>query len=223
MSVQSSVVPLSSAVPTTARRVTGFVRIAAALTLAFALGFQIVEKTVHNDLVPSEYFSFFTIQVSIIAIVVLFAGGMVALRHPTDSAAYTTIRMSVLAYAIMTAVVYNLLLRGLPDTGFVASAWPGEIMHVWIPIVMALDWLLAPGRARLRFGALVIVLIYPVAWLLYTFVRGAIVGWYPYPFLEPSTGLPSVAAYIGAIFVFVLIVAVVAIALSRLGSPKSRD
>jgi len=219
MSLQSSVAPLSSVAPTTARRVTAFIRITAALTLAFALGFQIVEKTLHNDLVPAEYFSFFTIQSSIIAIIVLFAGGMLALRHTSDSVSHTTIRMAVLAYAIMTAVVYNLLLRGLPDAGFVASAWPGEIMHVWIPIVMALDWLLSTGRPRLRWRGLALVLIYPTAWLLYTFIRGALVAWYPYPFLEPASGLPSVLAYIAAIFAFVLAVAALAIGYSRLRRP----
>lgn len=27
---------------------------------------------------------------------------------------------------------------------------------------------------------------WPVAWLLFTFVRGAITGWYPYPFLDAA-------------------------------------
>jgi hypothetical protein len=27
-------------------------------------------------------------------------------------------------------------------------------------------------------------MIWPLAWLVYTFVRGALTGWYPYPFLD---------------------------------------
>lgn len=30
-------------------------------------------------------------------------------------------------------------------------------------------------------------LAFPLAWIAYTFVRGAVVGWYPYPFLDVTT------------------------------------
>jgi len=56
------------------RRVAGTQRLAAAATLATALGFQIVEKTVNNDMVPGEYFTYFTILTTILAIVVTAAG-----------------------------------------------------------------------------------------------------------------------------------------------------
>ena len=31
-------------------------------------------------------------------------------------------------------------------------------------------------------------LVYPLVWTLATVVRGAIDGWYPYPFLDPANG-----------------------------------
>jgi hypothetical protein len=111
--------------------------------------------------------------------------------------------------------VYNALLRGIPDEGFVVSTWPGEIMHVWIPIVMLLDWLLSPGRPALRWTALRIVVIFPLVWIGFTLVRGALDGWYPYPFLEPSTGWLSVMAYVVGIAAFIVGLAALAIAYSR--------
>ncbi|MBX3098945.1 MAG: Pr6Pr family membrane protein [Salinibacterium sp.] len=198
-----------------ARRVSGALRLAAATTLLVALVSQIIEKVVNNDMVPQEYFSYFTIQSAMITIVVLAVGGIMALRCDTDTVLYTTIRVSVLAYSVVTAGVYNLLLRGIPDEGYVVAPWPGEIMHVWIPLIVLLDWLLSPGRPALRWTALRIVVIYPLAWVAFTLVRGAATAWFPYPFLEFSTGFVSVALYIVAIAAFIIGIASLGIAYSR--------
>jgi hypothetical protein len=37
-------------------------------------------------------------------------------------------------------------------------------------------------------------LAFPVLWLVYTLIRGAVTDWYPYPFLDPD--LESVASII---------------------------
>jgi hypothetical protein len=206
---------------TTARRVVGTARLAAAAILSIALVFQITEKVINNDMIPQEYFSYFTIQWTMICIVVLAVGGWLAMRHPVDTQLYTTVRMSVLAYAVVTAVVYNVLLRGIPDEGFVVSPWPGEIMHVWIPIFFVVDWLFSPGRPALPWKAIGIAVIYPIAWVTFTLVRGSIDGWFPYPFLEPSTGFVSVAIYVVAISAFVIVLAALAIWYSRVRAPRS--
>lgn len=198
------------------RRTVGILRLAAAGTLTVAIVFQIVEKTVNNDMVPGEYFTYFTILSTILAIMVTALGGVMALHRPIDTVGYTVARMSVLTYAVVTAVVYNLLLRNIPDEGFVVSPWPGEIMHVWIPIVLVLDWLVSPGRPALRWTGLRVVVIFPLAWLAFTLVRGAVTAWYPYPFLEPATGWFSVATYVVGIAAFIVGLASLAIVYSRL-------
>ena len=198
-----------------ARQVAGVLRLTAGAVLAVALGFQIVEKVVNNDMIPQEYFSYFTVQSAMINIVVLLVGGVLALRYRSDTVLYTTIRMSAVAYAIVTAVVYNVLLRGIPDEGFVVTPWPGEIMHVWIPIFFTLDWLLSPGRPALRWTALRVAISYPIAWVAFTLVRGAIDGWFPYPFLEFSTGFVNVATYVVGIAGFIIAIAALAIWYSR--------
>lgn len=204
------------------RRTVGIVRLAAAGTLTVAIVFQIVEKTVNNDMVPEEYFTFFTILTTFLAIVVTAIGGVMALHRPVDTIRYTVARMSILSYAVVTAVVYNLLLRGIPDVGFVVSPWPGEIMHVWIPVVLVLDWLVSPGRPALRWTGLRIVVIFPLVWVVFTLLRGAMTGWYPYPFLEPATGWFSVATYIVGIAAFIIGLASLAIFYSRRGQRQPR-
>jgi hypothetical protein len=195
-----------------ARRSVGILRLGAGTALVVALGFQIVEKILNNAMIAAQYFSYFTIQSSFIAATVLLIGGVSALRRSEDSLAYTVARMSVVAYAVVTAVVYNVLLRGIATMGFHSTPWPGELMHVWVPIFIVLDWLLSPGRPRLRWTALRIVVVYPLVWLAFTLVRGAITGWYPYPFLEPSTGWLSVLTYVLGIAAFIVGLASLAIA-----------
>lgn len=207
--------------PKTARTTAGAARLAVAATLLVALIYQIVDKIEHNDLEPSTYYTLFTIESTMIAIVVVAVGGVLALRRPVDPLGYTAVRVAITSYAVMTAVVYNLLLRGLPDEGYVGPQWPGEIMHVWFPIYIALDWLFAPGRPRLGWRALLVVIVYPLLWLGFTLVRGSIDGWYPYPFLDPASGWGSVLVYILVITAFVVGVAALLIAYSRRRRAKS--
>jgi hypothetical protein len=208
--------PSSSAtVRPKARRVTAVVRAAAGVTVIAALIFQIVEKTVNNDMIPDQYFMFFTVQGAIVTIAVLLWGSHIAWRHPVDPSSLTVARLAVLAYAVVTAVVYNVLLRGIPDEGFVTTPWPGEIMHVWIPIFIVVDWLLAPGRGAVQWKALGVVVVYPLAWVAATIVRGALTNWYPYPFLNPDTGWASVATYIVGIAAFIIAIAALGILVAR--------
>ena len=49
-------------------------------------------------------------------------------------------------------------------------------------------------------------LAFPAVYLGYTIIRGALTGWYPYPFLDPSQtdGYGGVAIWCGAILVIIL-------------------
>ena len=209
---------------TALRRVTGILRIAAGLLVLTAITTQIVDLVVNDAFEPDEYFSYFTIQSSLINIVVLVVGGLLALRWRDDPELYTAVRMSAVTYAVVTAVVYNLLLRGVPTDDFVGVQWPNEVTHVWIPIVIALDWLLSPGRVALAWGRLWLAIGYPLLWLAFTLVRGVLTGWYPYPFLEPDgpAGPLSVIAYIVGITLFILAVACVCIGISRIRLANER-
>ncbi len=70
-------------------------------------------------------------------------------------------------------------------------------------VSVMLDWLLAPPTIGFAFGRSLVWLAYPVAWTAYTMARGALVGWYPYPFLDPADGgYASVAVYVVAIRAF---------------------
>jgi hypothetical protein len=201
----------------THRRVVGALRLLVAVGLLATITIQITDRVVNNAFHPDEYFSYFTIETSLINIVVFAVGGVMAWRHREDTTLFTTIRMSALAYAVVTAGVYNFLLRGVPYVGYAGLQWPNEIIHVWVPILILADWLLSPGRPALSWKAMRVVLVYPVVWLLWSLLRGAVTTIYPYPFLDPAGpgGWPSVAAYIVGLSLFLLGLSALAILYSR--------
>lgn len=203
------------------RRVLGAIRIVVGLFVLVTITIQIADRLLNNAFDPGEYFSYFTIQSCLITIVVLLVGGVMALHRRQDTVLYTSVRVSIVAYAVVTAGVYNLLLRSVPYEGFQGLQWPNEILHVWIPLFIALDWLLSPGRPALPWSALRIPIIYPVLWLAFTLIRGAFTATYPYPFIDPATaGWGSVVAYIVGLSVFILGIAALCIAYSRRSSSR---
>ena len=207
----------STAGSTPARKIVGVVRGAAALLVLAAIITQIVDQLGAQVFVPSEYFSYFTIQSSMMNVVVLGVGAVLAFRLKRDTVLYTGVRMATLTYAIVTGAVYNLLLRGLPPTGHVGVQWPNEVEHVWIPLVILADWLFSTGRAALAWRWVWAAIAYPLAWCAFTLIHGAVTGFYPYPFINPTGpgGWPSVAGYIVANAAFIVGLAFLAVFSSR--------
>ena len=214
----------STEVATSARKTVGVLRGAAALLVLAAIITQIADQLSARVFVPSEYFSYFTVQSSMMNVVVLGTGAVLAFRLKRDTVLYTGVRMATVTYAIVTGVVYNLLLRGLPPTGYVGIQWPNEVEHVWIPIYILIDWLFATGRAKLAWRWVWAAIAYPLAWCAFTLIHGAATGWYPYPFIDPTGpgGWPSVGAYILGIAAFIVGLALLAVFYSR-WSGRQRD
>ena len=203
----------------TLRHIAGVISIVAGLVVLLALITQITDQVSVGRFEPTQYFAFFTIQTAMINIVVMIAGGIMAFQLERDTQLYTAIRASIFSYALVTAAVYNLLLRDIPnDDGYVGPVWPNESLHVWIPIYIALDWLLTPGRVRIAWSTLWLAVSFPLIWVGVTLLRGAATGWYPYPFLEPDgpNGVLGVVVYVVAIAVFIVALAAVAVAINRL-------
>ena len=188
------------------------------LLLFASIATQITDQVWNDAFVATEYFGYFTIQSSLMNVVVLLVGGSLALRSRVDPQLLTTVRMSVLTYAVVTGAVYNVLLRNVVSDGFIGVGWPNEVLHVWAPIFIALDWILSPGRPAVAWQRLGYALIYPVLWVVYALLRGTATGFYTYPFLDPGQpgGYVTVALYVLGIAVFIAGLAAAAIAASRI-------
>ena len=95
-------------------------------------------------------------------------------------------RGAVTLYITITGVVFALLLAGLQESLDTHIAWVDFTVHKLMPVVLVADWLIDPPRHRLSFRIGLAWLLYPLAYLVYTLIRGARVDWYPYPFLDVS-------------------------------------
>ena len=176
----------------------------------------------------TNFFSFFTIQANVASAVTLAIGAVLLLRGGADAVDprwYGVLRACVTTYMVTTGVVYNLLLRGVELPQGSTLGWSNEVLHVVIPIVLLVDWLFAPGRRRLGWGVVGIIVIYPIVWIAYTLIRGPFIfndltqasGWYPYPFLNPlgEGGYGTVVLYSVIIAVLIGGVGVGVVAISR--------
>lgn len=61
-------------------------------------------------------------------------------------------------------------------------------------------------------------MVFPVLWAIYTIIRGRMVNWYPYFFLNPDLvgGYAAVGIYALGLSVFILLVALATVAVTRL-------
>jgi hypothetical protein len=133
---------------------------------------------------PSNFFSFFTIQSNILAAAILVCASIV--RRSERSYAFEAVRGAVTFYIAVTGVVFALLLSGLQEQLDTHNAFANFVVHYLIPAVVVVDWFWEPPRHRLGARVAAGWLAYPLAWFVYTLVRGGIVGWYPYPFVDVS-------------------------------------
>ena len=172
-----------------------------------------------------NFFSFFTILSNALTALLLLVGAWISFTRPTDPSWFNLVRACAVTYMATTFVVYNLLLREISLDQATTVPWSNEILHVWAPLYLVADWVLAPGRHRVEWRRLWTIAIFPIAWAVYSMIRGAIVGWYPYPVLDPAqqAGYGGVAVYVIAIAAFILLVGAGIIALSRTPWPHEPD
>jgi hypothetical protein len=171
----------------------------------------------HLPTVAANFFSFFTIESNIIAAVALTIGGIWALRSRDASTPeprwLAVLLVCASTYMIVTGIVYNTLLRGIPLPQGGTVPWSNEVLHVVIPVVMLADVLFAPRRRALGWSAVSIAAVFPIAWVVYTLLRADLVispgtgenWWFPYPFLNwHRIGGGAVALYVIGIAVAII-------------------
>jgi hypothetical protein len=147
---------------------------------------------------PVNFFSYFTIQSNLIGAAVLL---YLAVRAGAPrSGRVDWWRGAACVYLTVTFFVVIVLLKET-DVG-PQLPWVDVVLHKLVPVVVVADYLIDPPTTRLSISDGLLWLVYPLAWLGYTMIRGPIAGWYPYPFLDPAKGgYGPVAATVVAILV----------------------
>jgi len=168
-------------------------------------------QSIDADRSTVDFFSYFTIQSNLIAIGVLLWGALKAFRAP-GPLSRDVIRGAAVLHLAVTGIVFAALLSGQP---LVTVPFSNSVLHKLMPIVMVADWIIDPPSEDIDLRTALLWYTYPVIWLLYTMIRGALIGWYPYPFLDPAAvdGMGNVLGITALLLIAaaVLIAAIVAI------------
>ncbi len=200
--------------PPSLRRWVRTCRFSLSILVLLSIAVQLNQSVLEQGRPISHFLSFFTIQSNLIAAVAL---AWLALC-PADglpSLGRDQLRSSTVLYMSVTGVVFALLLSALQEQLQVTIPWVDNVLHRLTPVLLVADWIFDPPSPRLTLRSSLVALVFPLVWLVYTLVRGVLVGWYPYPFLDPAQpgGYTTVAIYslaitIGSTFILWLIVLV---------------
>jgi hypothetical protein len=173
----------------------GIIRIAFGLLAAGAIAAQLA-SSIEAGRNIINFFSFFTIESNILGIILLVFLGMYNLFASGDTTKqFAFLRGGVTLYMTMTGIIYVMLLSGNEDALQTTIPWVNIVLHYVMPAVILADWLAFPPREYLPFKRAILWVIFPIAYLFYSLIRGGFTQWYPYPFINPiENGWPTVVA-----------------------------
>lgn len=125
-------------------------------------------------------FAFFTVQSN------LLAGGttlLLMIRRERSSFTFAVFRMIGLVAITVTGVVYHVALAGIFDL----QGWDqlgNQLVHTAVPLLMVIGWVAFGPRGLTSRRIVYWSIAFPLCWLCFTLIRGAVVHWYPYPFID---------------------------------------
>ncbi|MGC0363701.1 hypothetical protein ABH922_001685 [Rhodococcus sp. 27YEA15] len=193
-----------------------FVRIFRVVFAAYGL-MALLWIPIRNEdgFVLADYLSYFTIESNILTAVVLVVG---AVRDP-QSRRWQYFRGAVTMYMVITGIIYALLLSDVDVQS--GDAWTNTALHRVLPLVLLLDWVLMPSRHRIPLQRTLVWLSFPLGYGIYSLIRGSLVEWYPYPFLDPGqSGYLEVVIGLVVLWVSMGVMGVAVVVAGRIGARR---
>ena len=203
----------------------GTLRTLLGLALVGSVIWQVADRIRADLFRPTEYFAYFSITSAIFAGVVLLISGLVLLRGKSESERLNIIRLIAVVSMIIVGVVYHALLGDSAldprDYGYDWPRVPNAIIHTYAPILIVLDYLISLKGPRPKLRQALWVVIYPLAWLGLSIIRGLSDGWWPYWFINPGSegGVVGMLTYIAVIAAAFIVLGFIVLGL-RLGLAK---
>lgn len=152
----------------------------AALSLTAVL-VQLFAVTVARGFSVVNFFCYFTNLSNIMISIVFIVSAVRLIRGRTDpSDTDVAIRGGVTVYIVFVGIVFNAILVD-GDIGPVIP-WVNVVVHMLVPLAGLIDWVVWAPRKRLPFRVTLWWMIWPAAYSIFSIIRGAVDGFYPYPF-----------------------------------------
>jgi hypothetical protein len=183
-------------------------RLVLAAASLFAVGYQLFALHIPNGDSVVNFFVYFTNLSNIIISVVFIVSAIRLIRGRNDpSPIQTAVRGGAVVYIAFVGIVFNTLLRDVSLGDL--EPWVNVVLHFVLPIAGVVDWILWPPRNRLPARTILWWMIFPAVYAIFSIVRGALGGFYPYPFFNPGAvgGYGAVALYCLVMIVAFLVLA----------------
>jgi len=164
-----------------------------------------------------DFFSYFTIWSNIVVAVV---ATLLAIDPARDSRLLRVLRLDALLMITITGIVYAVVLA--PNAHLTGWQVPANsLLHQITPLVTVVVWLVVGPRGWIAWRTVPESLVLPVVWIVFTLVRGAVIGAYPYPFIDVvKLGYGHVLVNLVVIAVIGVVIAVVLLGVDRLLSRR---
>jgi len=151
-----------------------------------------------------RFFSFFTVESNLLVLATSIA---LVIDPERDGALFRVLRLDALLGIAITWIVFALVLSKIVHVEGLA-AWINFGFHDASPVLALVGWLVFGPRPRIDARTIALAFVWPIAWIVYTLIRGALVAWYPYPFLDAAAlGYPKVLANVAIVIVLALVLA----------------
>jgi hypothetical protein len=159
------------------------------------------------------FFGFFTVTTNIFMALVLTAHGLGSRAPFWALFRRPVVITSAAACMIVVGITYFFLLRRLWNPQGLQHV-VDVALHYVMPTLAAIFWWVVVPRGTVGWSRVGSMLVYPMVYLVYVFVRGPLAGSYPYYFIDVNTlGLARSllnAAALAAFFLLVLAVMILA-------------
>ena len=207
----------------TARTVVGLLRLSAAALCLVALIHRLAWGLASYTIASQNFFAYLTNQSNIAFVVLLAIGGVIALQRDRDPRWLTVALALVLTWTITAGLVFALLVWQAGIRGIrIDVPWSDQVLHFWLPACTAIAWALSPGHRSVPWRVIPATLVYPLVWGGFTMIRGPLIGWYPYYFLDPRqvSGPAEFLLSSGIALAVFAAVATALVLISRMPVPK---
>lgn len=152
----------------------------------------------------TTYLSFFTVESNLLAMLALGILVAAQLGRPRIGRRFDVALLCITSFMVVTGVVYNATMRDIELPQGATLEWSNEVLHLIAPLWMLLDWLACSRTRDLRWRDLGTVIIFPLVWLGFTFLRApassieASETPYWYPMLDPANYDSGIVGVVGA-------------------------
>ena len=163
----------------------------------------------------TNYFSYFTILTNLLIAICLTSVLVSPSSRLGNFFSKVTVQSALALYIFIVGLVYNTILRGIVTLA--GLEWiTDNILHVVVPVLFVIYWLVFVPKRILKYKDGMPWIFYPLVYLVYSMIRGSIVHWYPYPFLNADVfGYQKVVVNIVGMVAAFFVVGLLMIAVNR--------